>query len=528
MKQGGTTMGISASKLRNFHAAKWSEPIILELSNEGNRGILIPEPEEEIVSQVGTMEDLVPRDLMREEKPKLPEISQPQVLRHFLRLSQETIGQDTTIDIGLGTCTMKYSPKINEQFVRSAKVSKMHPLQDDDTAQGILKIIYDFEQIMKEISGMDAFSFQPGSGGAAIYSNASVLKKYFEEKGEAGQRTQVITTILSHPLNAAAPATKGFEVISLMPTETGYPSIENLKAVVSEKTAGIFVTNPEDTGVFNPVIKEVVDIVHEAGGLCICDMADYNGLFGIVRAREMGADMCHFNLHKAFSSPHGCMGPGCGAQGVRKELAKYLPVPRVEFDGDRYFLDYGDKSSIGKIRQFYGVITAVIRAYAWVMSLGADGLKEVAEVAILNNNYMMKRLSEEVTGISIPWSDFGLHRLEQVRYSFEQLKKDTGVSADDVNRRMLDFGFQRFFPSHHPMIVAEPYTPEPTESYSKADIDEYVETLKHICKEAYTDPKTVKTAPHNSSIKHIYDGSINDYAELAVTWRAYKRLKELE
>ena len=237
---------MSDPKLRNFHEAKWDEPVIFEQSVPGSRSILFPDVSQKAMPVTGDVSDLIPDHLKRQKSPALPEMAQPQVLRHYLRLSQETIGQDINIDIGLGTCTMKYSPKINEQFVRSSKFTEMHPYQDDDTAQGILKIIYDFEQIMKEISGLDAVSFQAGGGGQGIYANAAVLKKYFEDKGEADQRTQIITTILSHPLDSAAPATKGFEVISLYPDENGYPSLENLKAVVSEKTAGIFITNPED------------------------------------------------------------------------------------------------------------------------------------------------------------------------------------------------------------------------------------------------------------------------------------------
>lgn len=512
-------------KLKNFHNAKWDEPLIFELTSPGNRGILIPEAEEDVKASAD--DDLLPITMRRKSAPALPEIAQPQVLRHYLRLSQETMGQDINIDIGLGTCTMKYSPKINEQFVRSPKLTDMHPLQDVSTAQGILKLMYDFEQMMCEISGMDAFSFQPAGGGAGIYSNAAVLKKYFEDKGEAEQRTQVITTILSHPLDSAAPATCGFEVISLMPDEKGYPSLESLKAVLSEKTAGIFITNPEDTGVFNPIIKQFIDEVHKVGGLCICDMADYNGMFGIIRPSEMGADMCHFNLHKSFSSPHGCMGPACAAQGVTKELAKYLPAPRLTFDGATYGLDDTQEHSVGKIRQFHGVVAAVVRAYSWVMSLGAEGLKEVAETAILNNNYMMKRLIEEVRGISIPWSDMECHRLEQVRYSWEKLNADTGVNTDDINRRMQDFGFQRFFSSHHPLIVPEPFTPEPTESYSKDDIDEYIEALKYISNEAYEHPEIVKTAPHRGSIGNVPNNEISDPEDLCVTWRVYQRRKGL-
>lgn len=515
---------MSDTKLRNFHEAQWDESLIFEQSVPGSRSMLIPDVSKEAEPVTGSLESLLPASLVRKEQPALPELAQPQVLRHYLRLSQETIGQDLNVDIGLGTCTMKYSPKINEQFVRSPKFTEMHPYQDDDTAQGVLKLIYDFEQIMKEISGMDAVSFQAGGGGQGIYANAAVLKKYWEDHGEADKRTQIITTILSHPLDSAAPAMKGFEVISLYPEANGYPSLEALKAVVSDKTAGIFITNPEDTGVFNPIIRQFVDVVHEAGGLCICDMADYNGLFGIVRAKELGADMCHFNLHKAFSSPHGCMGPGCAAQCVSAEIEKYLPRPRVRYDGEHYYTDYDGPVSVGKIRQFHGSLAAVVRAYAWIMSLGADGLKTVAETAILNNNYMMKRLLTEVRGISMSWAEEAPNRLEQVRYSWEQLLRDTGVGAEDVNRHMIDYGYQRFFASHHPLLVPEPYTPEPTESYSKADIDEYVDTLKHISDEAYSTPEVVLNSPYNVPIAKLENDHIKDYTELAVTWRAYKRL----
>ena len=514
---------MSELKKRNFHEAQWDESIIYEQSVPGSRGVLVPDVSEEASKVTGDVSELMPASLKRKQKPDLPELAQPQVLRHFLRLSQETIGQDLNVDIGLGTCTMKYSPKINEQFVRSHKFTEMHPYQDDETSQGVLKLIYDFEQIMKEISGLDAVSFQPGGGGQGIYANAAVLKKYFRDRGEENQRTQIITTILSHPIDSAAPATKGFEVISLYPEANGYPSIEALKAAVSEKTAGIFITNPEDTGVFNPIIREFVDVVHEAGGLCVCDMADYNGLFGIVRAKELGADLCHFNLHKAFSSPHGCMGPGCAAQCVSAELEKYLPRPRVRFDGKKYYTDYDGEYSIGKVRQFHGSLAAVLRAYAWIMSLGKDGLKTVAETAILNNNYMMKRMLTEVKGVSMSWAEEAPNRLEQVRYSFEKLYKDTGVSAEDVNRHLLDFGFQRFFASHHPLIVPEPFTPEPTESYSKADIDEYVDALVQISNEAYTTPEVVLNAPYAGPISKLENDHIKDWRELCVTWRAYKK-----
>lgn len=512
-------------KVRDFHQAKWDEPIIFELSTPGQRGILLPEADNEIKNKAGNIEDIVPKNMKRSKKPALPELAQPQVLRHFLRLSQETLGQELNIDIGLGTCTMKYSPKINEQFVRNSKFAELHPLQDEKTTQGTLEIMYKMEEFLKAISGMDAFTFQPGGGAQAVFSNASILKAYHTDRGEGELRNEIITTVLSHPVNAASPHTKGFKVITLMPDEkTGYPSLEALKAVVSERTAGMFLTNPEDTGIFNPHVKEMVDIVHEAGGLCIADIADANGLFGISRAKEVGYDMCHYNLHKAFSSPHGSMGPCCGAQGVKDFLVKYLPVPAVKFDGKKYYLDYDRPESIGKIRKFYGVIATVVRAYSWIMAIGPDGLKEVSELSILNNNYLMKRLLTEVKGISAPWGE-GQFRMEQVRYSWEKLKKDTGVGTDDVDRRCSDYGLQGYFQSHHPWIIPEPFTPEPNETYSKMEIDEYANIFKRISEEAYENPELVKTAPHNTPISLIPKEAITDPKDLIVTWRVYKRKK---
>ena len=514
-------------KLRNFHEAKWDEPIVYELSATGQRGILYPFAEEGIVNEVGDIEHYIPASLKRKKTPNLPEIAQPQVLRHYLRLSQETLGQDLVVDIGLGTCTMKYSPKINEQFVRNSKFADLHPLQDEETTQGILEIIYKMEQCLKAISGMDAFSFQPGGGGQAVFSNASVLKAYYTARGEDAQRNEIITTMLSHPVNAATPATKGFKVITLMPDpQTGCPSIDALKAAVSEHTAGLFITNPEDTGIFNDRIREMVDIVHAKGGLCIADQADYNGLYGITRARDAGFDMCHFNLHKSFASPHGCMGPCCGAQGVKEELAAFLPKPRIKFDGQKYYWDYDSKVSVGKVRKFYGVIAAVLRAYAWTMAMGAEGLREVADTAIINNNYLMKKMLQNVKGLSAPWQE-GEFRMEQVRYSWEKCKEDTGVGTEDMERRAGDYGLQSYFLSHHPWLIPEPFTPEPTETYSKADLDEYAAVFEKISEEAYTDPELVKNAPYHAAISKVDQPAIEDPQDLIVSWRVYKRKKGL-
>jgi len=506
--------------LRRFHQAKWDEPIIFELSREGQRGILIPEVEEEIRNEVGDVLATLPETMRRKQPPKLPELSQPQVLRHYVRLSQETLGTDLNIDVGQGTCTMKYSPKVNDQLARMPKMTEVHPLQDEETVQGILEVMYRFEQILKEISGMDQFSLQPGAGSAAIYTNASILRAYHEARGEAGQRDEIITTIFSHPSNAACAKTAGFKVITLYPDEDGYPDLEALKAAVSERTAGLMITNPEDTGVFNPKIEEFVKVVHEAGGLCAYDQANANGILGKTRAREAGFDLCHFNLHKTFSSPHGCGGPAVGAVGVTQELARFLPVPVLEFDGSKYHLNYDRPESIGKIGPFYGVAPVVLRAYAWVMSLGAEGLREVAEIAVLNNNYLLKKMVE-IPGVSAPYAK-GKRRIEQVRYSWEALAKETGVHSEEIGLRAVDFGVH-YWTSHHPFIVPEPCTLEPTESYSKDELEEYVAILTHVADEAYTNPELVKTAPHNSTIHTIDHAPLDDPSQWAMTWRAYLR-----
>jgi glycine dehydrogenase subunit 2 len=506
--------------LRRFHQARWDEPIIFELSRPGQRGMLIPEVEAGISQQAGDALAALPESMRRKEPPHLPELSQPQVLRHYLRLSQENLGADLNIEIGQGTCTMKYSPKINDQLASQPKVADLHPLQDESTVQGILELMYRFEQILKEISGMERFSLQPGAGSAAIYANASMMRAYHAWRGEATQRDEIITTIFSHPSNAACARTAGFKVITLYPDADGYPDLDALKAAVSERTVGLMITNPEDTGIFNPRIEGFVRVVHDAGGLCAYDQANANGILGITRAREAGFDLCQFNLHKTFSSPHGCGGPGGGACGVRADLARFLPVPLVEFDGHRYLLDYDRPDSIGKLRPFYGNVPVIVRAYAWVMSLGVEGLRQVAEIAVLNNNYLLKKMLE-IPGLSAPYAR-GKRRIEQVRYSWEELTRETGVHSEELGLRAADFGVH-YWTSHHPFVVPEPCTLEPTESFSREELDEYAAIMAHVAEEARANPELVKTAPHNSTVHSIDPSPLDDPAQWAMTWRAYRK-----
>ena len=507
-------------KLKRFHQAQWDEPVIFELSVPGQRGILVPEADPEIRDMVGNPAEDLPKGLGRQTPPALPEISQPQVVRHYLRLSQENLGLDLNIDVGQGTCTMKYSPKINDRLAALPQVSELHPLQDESTVQGILEIYDRMAGILKEISGLDQFTFQPQAGSQAIYANVSMIRAYHESRGEGRQRDEIITTIFSHPSNGACAKTAGYKVITLYPDADGYPDFEALKAAVSERTAALMITNPEDTGIYNARIAEFTKLVHEAGGLCCYDQANANGILGITRAREAGFDLCHFNLHKTFSTPHGCGGPGAGASGVTKELAPFLPVPVVAFDGARYYLDYNRPDSVGKIRSFYGVAPVVLKAYAWVMSLGADGLRRVAETAALNNNYLMSKMLA-IPGVAAPYAT-GKRRVEQVRYSLEKITRDTGITSEQIGIRAADFGVH-YWTSHHPFVVPEPATLEPTESFSKADLDEYAAILTRVCREAYDDPEIIRTAPHNSTVHTIDHHPLDDPDQWAVTWRAYRR-----
>ncbi len=283
------------------------------------------------------------------------------------------------------------------------------------------------------------------------------------------------------------------------------------------------ITNPEDTGIFNPDIDQFTEVVHEVGGLCAYDQANANGILGIARARDAGFDLCQFNLHKTFSSAHCAMGMSCAACGVSAELERFLPVPIVEQEGDRFLLEYDRPDSIGKIRSYYGVPATVVRAYAWVMALGAEGIQRVAEGAVINNNYLAKLL-EAIDGLEVSYGKGNAsRRLEQTRYSWGHLEEETGVGTLDISRRTADFGATAYMTSHHPWLVPEPMTLEPTECYSKSDLDDYAAMLSVIAKEAREQPEIVRTAPHRSAMHKLDGRALDDPARWATTWRSYKR-----
>ena len=504
------------TKLRKYHGAQWDEELVFDLSVPGERGILVPEAEADLADLPGASEL---GSLARKEAPGLPEVNQHKVVRHYTRLSQEASSSvDATLDISEGTCTTKYNPKVQDACANL--LNEIHPLQDTSTMQGLLEMFYETEQYLKAISGLDAFSLQPGAGGAAVYTAGAIMRAYHRDKGN-DQKTEIITTSFSHPVDSATPAHNGFKVITLPPDEEGYPSLEALKAAVNEKTAGLFITNPEDTGLYNARIKEYVDTIHENGGLCFYDQANANGMLGVTRAREAGFDLCHFNLHKTFAAPHGCFGPACGAIGCRDFLAKYLPVPHVVYDGENYDLDYDCPDSIGKVRSFFGNAGVVARAYMWIRTLGPDGLKAAAICAVLNNNYLEKAL-RETRGIKMYYGE-GKRRLEQVRYSWQTLKEETGFGLDEVTKRVMDFGIPDVFMSHPPYLVPEPMTLEPSDSYDKDDLDEYIAVMREASREAYEEPELLRGAPWNVAIHRRTIPMVEDTADLACTLRTYKK-----
>jgi len=507
--------------LRKYHAAVWDEPLIMQLGSPGRRGSIPPLTEDEILAKVGNGGALVPVSMQRKERLELPELSEFEVERHYLHLSQQTLGM---MGISLfGTCTMKYNPRVNERLVYQPYVAEVHPHQHTDTLQGALEIVHKFDEILRELSGMDKFIFQAGGGADAAYTQACITRAYHASRGELAQRNEIITTAQAHPCNPATAAAAGFKVITLPLEADGYASIEALKAAVSPHTAALMVNNPDDIGIYNPDIREWVDIVHEAGGLCFYDHANFNGVMTRIRAAELGFDACMFMLHKTFGAPKGGGGPAVGAYGCTQKLVPFLPGPIISRDQDgRYSLEDKAPLSIGRVREFWGNVPVVVRAYSWTRAMGLVGLRDAANISVLANNYMEKRLLK-IPGVSKGLPDVTKRRLEMTRYSLGELTNETGVSTLDVQNRMTDFGVDAYWLSHEPWFIPEPFTPEAGELWSVEDIDYWIDVLTHVCEEARNNPEIVKSAPHNQVVHKIDGSTLNDPDKWATTWRAYKR-----
>jgi glycine cleavage system P protein (glycine dehydrogenase) subunit 2 len=508
------------TRLPRYRSAAWDEPLVMEMGRPGRRGQLVPDTEPGIRDAVGDGADLVPAAVRRPAPPELPELTEFEVQRHYLHLSQMTLGM---MGVNLfGTCTMKYNPRIGEIVAARPWLAELHPGQDEDTLQGVLEIVHSFDLILRELSGMAQFVFQPGGGADAAYTHACVTRAYHAARGELERRDEIVTTIQAHPCNAATAAAAGFKVVTLPLEEEGYPSVEALQVAVSDRTAALMVNNPDDMGIYNPNIERWVQIVHEAGGLAFYDHANFNGVMGRIRARELGFDACMYMLHKTFGAPKGGGGPAVGAYGCAEELVPFLPRPLVVRDGDRYRLERDAPQSVGRVREFWGNVPQVVKAYSWARAMGAEGIRDAADISVVANNYMERRLLE-LRGVTKSFPELTGPRMEMTRYSLEEVTRDTGVTVFDVQNRMVDFGVDAFWLSHEPWIVPEPFTPEAGELWSKEDIDLWIDVLAHVIDEAYEEPELVRTAPHNQAIHQVDASGVDDPDRWATTWRAHRR-----
>jgi len=501
-----------------FKQAKWNEPVVFNLGRNGRRGHVLPKVEKEIKNAVGDLKALIPDNMLRTSQLKLPELSEVEVARHFMRLSEMNYGVDSGL-YPLGSCTMKYSPKINELLANLPAINMLHPYQDESTVQGALEILYRLERWLAEITGTYEVCLHPAAGAHGEFLGTLLMRAYHKMNGNCEKRSEVIVPDSAHGTNPASAAMGGFNVV-IVPSDNkdGCIDLEALKAAVSERTAGLMLTNPNTLGIFEKNIEQIAEIVHKAGGLLYYDGANLNPILGKARPGDMGFDIVHINIHKTFSTPHGGGGPGAGPVGVSEELAKFLPVPRIVFDGERYRLDYDRPHSIGKIRGFYGNVAVLLKAYAYILSLGFEGLKEVAEVSVLNANYLMKKLGE-IRGLTLPYNSEKPRKHECV-FSAKPLKNETGVSALNIAKRLLDYGLHA--PTiYFPLIVDEALMIEPTETFEKEELDRFAEAMQKICEEAYAEPETVLKAPHNTAVSRLDEVKASHPRTMTLSWRMY-------
>jgi len=465
-------------------------PLLFERSRPGRPGVSVPEgdvPQREAA-------DLLPRDLLREEPPSLPEVPEHEVVRHYIGLSI----RNHHVDRGfypLGSCTMKYNPKINEEMARLPGFVGAHPLAPEDAVQGALAVQYELQQALAEISGMDAVTLQPAAGAHGELTAVFMMRAYHAARGRP--RNKVLIPDAAHGTNPATVALAGFRVVSLKSNAEGLVDLGELEANLDEDVAGFMVTNPNTLGKFERRIGEIAARVHEAGGLMYMDGANLNALMGVARPGDMGFDIMHFNLHKTFTTPHGGGGPGAGPVGVKAALEPFLPVPVIVKEGDRYRLDWDRPQTIGKVHGFMGNFGMHVRALTYIRMLGARGIRETAEGAVLNNAYISARLKGTY---DLPYGP-GLH--ESV-FSATPLKR-YGVKTMDVAKRLLDFGVHA--PTiYFPLIVPEALMIEPTETETLEELDRFVDAMLEIARESAETPEVVTSAPHTTPVRRLDEG----------------------
>lgn len=465
------------------------QSLIFELSKPGRVGYSIPNLD---VPEVN-VESIIPSDYLRTEEPELPEVSELQIVRHYTALSNRNHGVDSGF-YPLGSCTMKYNPKINEDVARFPGFAHIHPLQEEGTVQGAMEMMYRLQTSLAEITGMDEVTLQPAAGAHGEWTGLMMIRAYHEANGDFN-RTKVIVPDSAHGTNPASATVAGFESVTVKSDERGLVDLEDLKRVVDQDVAALMLTNPNTLGLFEEHILEMAKIIHEAGGKLYYDGANANAILGFARPGDMGFDVVHLNLHKTFTGPHGGGGPGSGPVGVKADLIPFLPKPVLVKENDVYKFEYNRPQSIGRVKPFYGNFGINVRAFTYIMTMGPDGLHQVSENAVLNANYMMRRLEPH---FDLPFTQ---HCKHEFVLSGRRQKK-LGVRTLDIAKRLLDFGYHP--PTiYFPLSVEEAIMIEPTETESKETLDEFIEKMIQIAKEAEETPELVQEAPHTTVVKRL-------------------------
>ncbi len=472
---------------------------IFDKSSPGRVGFRLPDSDVDVSKHI-------PQKHLRERAPSLPEVTENGVVRHYVDISTKNHHIDKGL-YPLGSCTMKYNPKLNDKMATLPGFANLHPLQPESSIQGALALLYHLGQLLAEISGMDDVTLQPAAGAHGEFTALLMIRAYHTKNGNP--RQTVVFPDSAHGTNPASVTMAGYKPVQIPSSEEGLVDVNALRDAMDENVAAFMLTNPNTLGLFEKNIVEIADVVHSAGAQFYMDGANLNAILGRVKPAEMGFDIVHFNLHKTFSTPHGGGGPGAGALGFRSQLSPFMPKPVICKDGDRYYFDWDRIDSIGRVHSFYGNFANLVRGYTYIRQLGLEGLKAASENAVINANYIREKLREHY---ELPHNSVCMHEFV---LSGDRQKK-LGVRTLDMAKRLMDFGFHP--PTvYFPLIVSEAMMIEPTETESKNEMDRFVSAMAQIAAEAESDPEKIKTAPHNTPVSRVDEGKAA--RELVVRWQ---------